>query len=58
MKNIVRAFALTLVVTGAFASSHINTSNANPVVGKVSFVPIPSCPYNDPNGCNMYGHNK
>jgi hypothetical protein len=52
MKNFVRAFALSLVVTGAFASSHLN-KEVNPVVGKSSAFPIPSCPPGDPNGCGM-----
>ncbi len=52
MKNLVRAFALSLVVTGAFASTHINHS-ANTVSGKVSALPIPQCPPGDPNGCGI-----
>ncbi len=52
MKNIVRAFALSLVVTGAFASSQISNS-AKAVSGKVSAYPVPLCPPGDPNGCGM-----
>jgi hypothetical protein len=52
MKNLVRAFALSLVVTGAFASSHINNS-ANGVSGKVSAMPIPQCPPGGANGCGI-----
>jgi hypothetical protein len=55
MKNLVRAFALSLVVTGAFASTHINQS-ANTVSGKVSALPIPQCPPGDPNGCGICTH--
>lgn len=52
MKNIMRAFALSLVVTGAFASSHMNNSVAS-VSGKVSAFPIPSCDPGDKNGCGI-----
>jgi len=52
MKNVVRAFALSLVVTGAFASTHINNSTTA-VSGKVSAMPIPLCPPGDPNGCGI-----
>jgi hypothetical protein len=55
MKNIIRAFALSLVVTGAFASTHVNQS-AEPVAhAKASAFPIPVCPPGDPNGCNIWG---
>ena len=52
MKNIVRAFALSLVVTGAFASSHLNNSAAT-VNGKVSVLPIPSCEPGHGNDCGI-----
>jgi len=52
MKNLVRAFALSLVVTGAFASTHIDNS-AKTVSGKVSAFPVPTCPPGDPNGCGI-----
>ena len=51
MKNIVRAFVLSLVVTGAFASSHIDGSKA--VSGKVSALPIPSCEPGHGNDCGI-----
>ena len=57
MKNIVRAFALTLVVTGAFASNHATKTPLSPVVvGNMSGMPIPSCPPSDPGSCGMYKH--
>ena len=53
MKTTLRAFALSLVVTGAVASIHTQ-NNAAPVVTSSSVVPpIPMCPPNDPNGCNI-----
>ncbi len=52
MKNIIRAFALSLVVTGAFASSHLSTSS-KAVVGKVSAFPVPQCPPGDKDGCGI-----
>ncbi len=52
MKNIVRAFALSLVVTGAFASSHMNNSS-KAVTAKVSAFPIPSCDPGGKDGCGI-----
>ncbi len=53
MKNIVRAFVLSLVVTGAFASAHLSTS-AQPVMhAKVSAFPVPSCAPGEPTGCGI-----
>ena len=52
MKNIIRAFALSLVVTGAFASSHINTSS-KVLTGKVSAFPIPQCDPGGKDGCGI-----
>ena len=57
MKSIVRTFALSLVVTGAFASAHLAKTNAGisaPV--RVSAVPPAGCPLNDPNACGMKGN--
>ena len=55
MKNIVRAFVLTLALTGMFASTHTNASvtTASATLSKTSAMPVPSCPYNDPNGCGI-----
>ena len=59
MKLFVRAFALSLVVTGAVAS--MNTGNAatsNKIVAKTSAMPIPTCPPDDPNACGIGGFSK
>jgi hypothetical protein len=55
MKLIVRAFVLALVVTGAAATTMTaSTSAQNKVVAtRVSLLPIPSCPPDDPNACGM-----
>jgi hypothetical protein len=53
MKNIVTAFALALVATGAFASSQINNNASHTVtVSKASAFPTPFC---DPfsNDCSL-----
>jgi len=59
MKNIVRAFVVVLALTGAAASSQITSSNNNAsstvVVSKTSALPVPMCPLNDPNACNIRG---
>ena len=59
MKTFVRAFALSLVVTGAFASVHTAQNTAASTAAlKVSACPPPMCPPNDPNACGMgdYGN--
>ena len=54
MKIIVRAFVLSLFVTGAVASMHINTSPAAATLStRSSAMPVPSCPPDDPNGCGI-----
>ncbi len=53
MKLFVRIFALSLVATGAVASTHIAQSSRPTVGAKVSALPIPVCPPNDPNGCGI-----
>ena len=55
MKHIVRAFVVVLVLTGAVASTQTSSaSTQNKVtVAKVSMLPVPTCPPNDPNCCGM-----
>ena len=55
MKNFIRAFALSLVVTGAFASTHIATSSSAKMTTTASnsAAPVAACPPNDPNACGM-----
>jgi hypothetical protein len=55
MKHIVRAFVVALVLTGAIATSQTSSASAkNKVnVAKVSMLPVPMCPPDDPNGCGM-----
>ena len=57
MKNFLRAFALSLVVTGAFASAHMAKSTQGAVVSptKVSSMPPPLCDYNAPGACGFGG---
>jgi hypothetical protein len=58
MKNIVRAVVLVLTITGAAASTQIaSASNQSKVtVAKVSAMPTPMCPPDDPNACNIRGN--
>lgn len=60
MKMLVRAFVLSLAVTGAVASSHAlsATNTRNTLAPRMSEMPCPMCPPNDPNGCGIgaYGH--
>ncbi len=55
MKHIVRAFVVVLVLTGAAATTQTSSaSTKNQVVAsRVSMLPIPSCPPNDPSACGM-----
>jgi hypothetical protein len=55
MKHIVRAFVVVLVLSGAVATTQTpSASTKNKVtVAKVSMLPIPMCPPNDPNACGM-----
>ena len=54
MKNVIRAFALSLVVTGAFASAHLSSSDKTTIAPtKIGAVPPPWCGYNDPNACGI-----
>jgi hypothetical protein len=53
MKLIARIFALSLVATGAVASTHIANSALPTVSAKVSSMPVPRCPPDDPKFCGM-----
>jgi hypothetical protein len=54
MKIVIRAFVLSLVVTGAFASVHINNATAKTTLHASSNAyPVPACPPNDPKACNI-----
>ena len=57
MKNIIRAFALSLVVTGAVASTHIATSSQKNIGVRASDYPVPVCDPGDPNGCGICAFN-
>jgi hypothetical protein len=52
MKTFVRVLVLSLVATGAFASSHYR-DGVPTVHSKVSAMPVPICPPSDPNGCGL-----
>jgi hypothetical protein len=56
MKLIARIFALSLVVTGAVASTHIANASQPTVGARVSALPIPMCPPDDPNACGLGGN--
>jgi hypothetical protein len=51
MKNLVRAFALALVVTGAVATTH--TASAHTLTPRLSNLPVPVCPPDSPDGCGV-----
>jgi len=58
MKNIVRAFVVVLALTGAAASTQISsasTQQATITASKTSAMPIPMCPPDSPNACNLRG---
>jgi hypothetical protein len=55
MKHIVRAFVVALVLTGAVASTQASSASTKGKVSvaKVSMLPVPTCPPDDPNACGM-----
>lgn len=59
MKTIVRAFVVALALTGFAASTQISATTSKTsskvTIAKVSAVPVPTCPPNDPNACGMSG---
>ncbi len=56
MKNLIRAFALALVATGAVASLHAtNSASTMTTTGKISSPPVPWCPPGGADGCGIGG---
>ena len=54
MKNVVRVLALSLVVTGALVSNHVNSGlSVSSVSPRTSALPVPTCPPDDPKGCGI-----
>ena len=55
MKIIVRAFVVTLVLTGAVASTQIASASApsKTVISKPASMPTPVCAPDDPNACGF-----
>jgi hypothetical protein len=55
MKNIVRAFVVVLVLTGAAASTQIASASSQTkvAIAKTSAMPIPMCAPDDPNACGI-----
>lgn len=58
MKNIARAFVLSLVVTGAYASARLSASTQPVMHAKVSAMPVPSCAPSDPNACGICSYRR
>lgn len=54
MKLIARIFALSLVVTGAVASTQVHSQDSNTTKGaKMSMMPVPGCDPHDAGSCGM-----
>jgi hypothetical protein len=55
MKIIVRAFVVVLVLTGAAATTQTSSASTQNKVtaNRVSILPVPTCPPDDPNACGM-----
>jgi hypothetical protein len=60
MKHIVRAFVVVLVITGAVATTQISSASTHNKVtaNRVSVLPVPTCPPDDPNACGMGQQNQ
>jgi hypothetical protein len=58
MKHLVRAVVVVLALTGAVASTQASSASAkNKVIAaRVSMLPVPTCPPDDPNACGMGQH--
>jgi hypothetical protein len=55
VKHIVRAFVVALVLTGAAATTQTSSASTQNKVtaARVSMLPVPTCPPDDPNACGM-----
>jgi hypothetical protein len=55
MKIIFRAFVVVLVLTGAVATTQTSSASTQNKVtaNRVSILPVPTCPPDDPNACGM-----
>lgn len=53
MKNIVRAFVVVLVLTGAVATTQTSSASTKVTAAKVSMLPVPMCAPDDPNACGL-----
>ncbi len=55
MKLFVRAFVVVLALTGAVATTQISSASTQNKItaNRVSVVPVPTCPPDDPNACGM-----
>lgn len=55
MKNVIRAFVVVLALTGAVASTQASSNSVQTKVSaaKVSAIPTPWCPPDDPNACGI-----
>jgi len=55
MKHLVRAVVVVLALTGAIATTQITSASTQNKVtaNRVSVVPVPTCPPDDPNACGM-----
>ena len=55
MKNIVRAFVVVLVLTGAVATTQTSSASTQNKVtaARTSVLPVPTCAPDDPNACGM-----
>ncbi len=53
MKLFARLFAFSLVLSGLAASAHIAGASQPSVHAKVSAIPVPMCPPDDPNFCGI-----
>jgi hypothetical protein len=55
MKLVIRTLVVVLALAGAAASSQISSASTQNKVtaARVSVLPVPTCPPDDPNACGM-----
>ncbi len=56
VKNVIRAFVVALTLAGSVAYTQVNaTVQTKTAVAKLNSMPMPCCPPDDPNACDIRG---
>jgi len=56
VKNVIRAFVVALTLAGSVAYTQVNSvAQTETALAKLNTMPIPCCPPDDPNACDIRG---